>query len=101
MASCLASERRLLSMRAGLNVFDWQPIIDLERPRPTCSVLPDRNFDLVPVVLEARVRQVFASPIQRSALLCRVDRSPAPDWVGVAVCFVGMAIIMFGPREVV
>jgi len=21
------------------------------------------------------------------------------DWVGVAVCFIGMAIIMFGPRE--
>lgn len=21
------------------------------------------------------------------------------DWIGVAVCFVGMAIIMFGPRE--
>lgn len=21
------------------------------------------------------------------------------DWIGVAVCFIGMAIIMFGPRE--
>ncbi|MCJ0762915.1 YnfA family protein [Variovorax terrae] len=23
----------------------------------------------------------------------------ASDWVGVTVCFIGMAIIMFGPRE--
>lgn len=23
------------------------------------------------------------------------------DWIGVAVCFIGMAIIMFGPREAV
>lgn len=30
-----------------------------------------------------------------------VDKvTPSPsDWVGVAVCFIGMAIIMFGPRE--
>ncbi len=26
-------------------------------------------------------------------------RPTVTDWVGVAVCFVGMAIIMFGPRE--
>jgi len=23
------------------------------------------------------------------------------DWIGVAVCFIGMAIIMFGPREAI
>ena len=29
-----------------------------------------------------------------------VDRitPSASDWIGVAVCFLGMAIIMFGPR---
>jgi small multidrug resistance family-3 protein len=33
--------------------------------------------------------------------LWAVDRVvPSPsDWVGVAVCFLGMAIIMFGPRD--
>ena len=33
--------------------------------------------------------------------LWAVDKvAPSPsDWVGVAVCFLGMAIIMFGPRD--
>lgn len=33
--------------------------------------------------------------------LWAVDRvqPTVTDWVGVAVCFIGMAIIMFGPRE--
>lgn len=30
-------------------------------------------------------------------LVDRIEPSPS-DWVGVAVCFVGMGIIMFGPR---
>lgn len=32
-----------------------------------------------------------------------VDKvTPSPsDWIGVAVCFAGMAIIIFGPREAV
>lgn len=31
-------------------------------------------------------------------LVDKVTPSPS-DWVGVAVCFIGMAIIMFGPKE--
>jgi small multidrug resistance family-3 protein len=35
------------------------------------------------------------------AWLWAVDRvqPTVTDWVGVAVCFIGMAIIMFGPRD--
>ena len=67
---CL-DERRLLSVCSGLYVLDWQPIIDLERPRPTRSVLPDLDFDLVPVVLEARVGHVL--PRLFNVQLCDVE----------------------------
>lgn len=57
----------------------------------------------LPLVAEVRVYAAYGGVYIGVALvwLLAIDRvqPKVTDWVGVAVCFIGMAIIMFGPRE--
>ncbi|MBT2326949.1 hypothetical protein J7E62_32140 [Variovorax paradoxus] len=57
-------ERLFFRVRTGLNIFNRQSVVDLERPTPTRFRLPDLDLDLVSVVFEARVRHIVPSAVE-------------------------------------